>query len=160
MINMAKDDDAREVAVILDTPENRARIAKFEKIAAEDDAKRSVAAKIFNPADLMRRTSEIREFEHPTLGKIRFGELTLKDSDLLRQCKTDADKTAMALYLMLKKAYPEMPSFTPENISDFYKAFPMVEGAELLKLVSEQPAFLPKDSASGSETVEKHKKSA
>ena len=151
---------AREVAVMLDTPENRERIAKLEQMAAEDEAKRAAAAKIFNPIDLMRRASEIREFTHPTLGNIRFGELTLVDSDILRQCKNDADKTAMALYLMLKKAYPEMPTFTPENISEFYRAFPMAEGAELLKLMSEQPAFLQRDSASGSAAVGKRKKSA
>ncbi len=153
-------DDARSVAVILDTPENRERLAQFEQIAAQDEAKRKTAAKLFSPADLMRRASEIREFQHPTLGTIRFAELTLQDSEILRQCKTDADKTAMALYLMLKKAYPEMPTFTPENISGFYGAFPMAEGAELLKFLSEQPSFLPQDSASGSAAVAKPKKSA
>lgn len=153
-------DDARKVAVILDTPENRERLAQFERMAEQDEAKRRAAAKLFNPADLIRRANEIREFMHPTLGKIRFGELTLQDSEVLRQCKTDADKTAMALYLMLKKAYPEMPTFTPENIGGFYGAFPMAEGAELLKFLSEQPSFLPQDSASGSAAVEKHKKSA
>jgi hypothetical protein len=153
-------DEARKVAVISDTPENRERLAKFERMAAEDEAKRASAVRLFNPVALMMRAGEIREFEHPNLGKIRFGELTLEDSDILRNCKTDADKTAMALYLMLKKAYPEMPTFTPENIGEFYKAFPMVEGAALLKFVSEQPAFLPQTSASGSAAVAKPKKSA
>lgn len=153
-------DDVQDVAAIKDTPENRERLARFERMAAEDDAKRAVAARLFNPVALMMRVGEIREFEHPTLGKIRFGELTLEDSEILRRCKTDADKTAMALYLMLKKAYPEMPTFTPENIGEFYRAFPMVEGAALLKFVSEQPAFLQQTSANGSVAVAKPKKSA
>jgi hypothetical protein len=152
--------DSHKVSEILDTTENRERIAKFEQMATEDDAKRKIAAKIFNPVELMRRASEIRELEHPALGTIRFGELTLVDSDILRQCKNDADKTAMALYLMLKKAYPQMPTFTSENISEFYRTFPMAEGAELLKLMSEQPAFLQKVSTSGSVEVGKRKKSA
>jgi len=153
------EDDARSVAVISDTPENRERLARFERMAAEDEARRAKAVKMFNPSDLIRRASEIREFEHPTLGKVRFGELTLEDSEVLRKCRTDAEKTAMALYLMLKKAYPEMPTYTPENISKFYGAFPMVEGAELLKFVSEQPAFLQQTSTNGSTAVEKRKKS-
>ena len=128
-------------------------------MAADDEAKCRAVATIFNPTDLMRRASEIREFLHPTLGKVRFGELTLQDSDILRQCKTDADKTAMALYWMLKKAYPEMPTFTAENISGFYGAFPMVEGAALLKFVSEQPAFLSQTSTTGSVAAPKPKKS-
>ena len=151
---------SHDVAATSDTAENRERIAKFEQMVAEDDAKHKIAAKIFDPIELMRRASEIRELEHPALGTIKFGELTLVDSDILRQCKNDADKTAMALYLMLKKAYPEMPTFTSKNISEFYRTFPMAEGAELLKLMSEQPAFLQKGSASGSAEVGKRKKSA
>lgn len=149
----------RSDAVFLDTPENRERLSRFERMAVEDEAKRAISAKIFSPTDLLKRASEIREFEHPTLGTIRFGELTLEDSEVLRKCRTDADKTAMALYLMLKKAYPEMPTYTPENVSKFYGAFPMVEGAALLKFVSEQPAFLAQTSATGSVAVEKRKKS-
>jgi hypothetical protein len=145
---------------LADSAENKARIAKFEKMAAEDEAKRAARARIFNPAELMRRANEIREFDHPSLGKVRFGELTLQDSEVLRQCRTDADKTAMALYLMLKKAYPEMPIYGSENIGEFFEAFPMVEGAALLKFVSEQPAFLQQTLATGSVAVEKHKKSA
>ena len=154
------DDDVHEVAASSDTPENRERLARFERMAADDEAKRAAAAKLFDPVALMRRASEIREFEHPTLGKIRFGELTLEDSEVLRNCKTDADKTAMALYLMLKKAYPEMPPFTPENIGEFYRAFPMTEGAALLKFVSEQPTFLQQSSVTGSAPAAKRKKSA
>ena len=110
------------------------------------------------PAELMRRASEIREFNHPQLGLIRFGELTIADSEIIRQCISDADKTAMAVYLMLKKAYPEMPTYTPENISGFYKAFPVMEGAVLLQFVSELPVFLQRNSATGSEAVDKPKK--
>jgi hypothetical protein len=153
------EEDSRSVAVILDTAENREKFSRFERMAAEDEARRANSAKLFSPTDLLRRASEIREFDHPLLGRIRFGELTLEDSEVLRKCKTDADKTAMALYLMLKKAYPEMPTYTPEDISKFYGAFPMVEGAALLKFVSEQPSFLPQESATGSAAVEKRKKS-
>ena len=149
-----------DVAAVLETPENKARIAKFEKMAAQEQASFETTAKLFNPTELMRRATEIREFNHPQLGLIRFGELTIADSEIIRQCKTDADKTAMAVYLMLKKAYPEMPIYTPENISEFYRAFPVMEGAALLQFVSELPVFLQRNSATGSEAVDKPKKSA
>lgn len=105
-----------DVAAVLETPENKARIARYEKMAAQEQANIDTTAKLFSPAELMRRAKETREFNHPQLGKIRFGELTMADSEIIRQCKTDADKTAMAVYLMLKKAYPELPTYTPENI--------------------------------------------
>ena len=151
--------DSQSLQKARNSPENKERLAKLRALADKNDAEIDATAKIFDPVDLMRRAGEIQETEHPQLGKIRFGELTLEDSEVLRKCKTDADKTAMALYLMLKKAYPEMPTFTPENINGFYKAFPMVEGAALLKFVSEQPAFLSQESETGSAAVEKRKKS-
>jgi hypothetical protein len=130
----------------LTSPENLARIAEFERKAAADLAKREVAAKIFDPVALLKRASEIHEFTHPTLGIVRFGELTLNDSIILEKCKTPAAKTAMTLYLMLKKANPGLPEHTPENILEFYNVFPLAEGAALLQFISEQPSFLPKKS--------------
>ena len=52
----------------------------------------------------------------------------------------------MTLYLMLKKANPGLPEYTPDNISEFYNVFPLTEGAALLQFISEQPSFLPKKS--------------
>ena len=69
----------------LKDPENKARIAEFEKKAAADQAKREGVAKIFDPVALLKRASEIHEFMHPTLGVVRFGELTLNDSAILRE---------------------------------------------------------------------------
>jgi hypothetical protein len=50
----------------------------------------------------------------------------------------------MTLYLMLKKANPALPEYTPDNILEFYNVFPLAEGAALLQFISEQPSFLPK----------------
>jgi len=128
----------------LNNPENKARIAEFEKKAAADQAKREVAAKVFDPVALLRRASEIHQFTHPALGIVRFGELTLNDSAALEKCPTPAAKTAMTLYLMLKKANQSLPEYTPDNILEFYNVFPLAEGAALLQFISEQPSFLPK----------------
>jgi hypothetical protein len=128
----------------LKSPENKARIAEFEKKAAADQVKREVAIKVFDPVALLKRASEIHEFTHPTLGVVRFGELTLNDSAVLEKCITPAAKTAMTLYLMLKKANPDLPTYTPDNILEFYNVFPLAEGAALLQFISDQPSFLPK----------------
>ena len=88
----------------LKSPENLALIAEFEKKAAADQAKRGAVAKIFDPVALLKRASEIHEFTHPTLGVVRFGELKLSDSEIVSKCKTKDDRSAMAVYLMLKKA--------------------------------------------------------
>ena len=134
----------------LKSPENLARIAEFEKKAAADQAKRGAVAKIFDPVALLKRASEIHEFTHPTLGVVRFGELKLSDSEIVSKCKTKDDRSAMAVYLMLKKAYPEMADYTPETIGGFYRAFPMVEGTSLLQFFLSQPCFLGENSSNGS----------
>jgi hypothetical protein len=138
----------------LKSPENLERIAEFEKIAAADLANREVATRIFDPVALLKRASEIHQFTHPTLGIVKFGELTLNDSAILEKCKTPTAKTAMTLYLMLKKANPGLPEYTADNISEFYSMFPLTEGAALLQFISEQPSFLPKkNSKNGSPSM-------
>ena len=128
----------------LESPENLERIAKFKAKADAVDQKKVDVAKIFDPVALLKRASTIHEFTHPTLGIVRFGELVLNDSAVLEKCQSPASKTAMTLYLMLKKAHPSLPEYTPENILDFYNMFPLAEGAALLQFISEQPSFLPK----------------
>ena len=134
----------------LKSPENLEKIAEFEKKAAADQAKRGAVAKIFDPVALLKRASEIHEFTHPTLGVVRFGELKLSDSEIVSKCKTKDDRSAMAVYLMLKKAYPEMADYTPETIGGFYRAFPMVEGTSLLQFFLSQPCFLGEKSSNRS----------
>jgi hypothetical protein len=65
----------------------------------------------------------------------------------------------MAAYLMLKKAYPEMPQHTPENIREWTKSMPMAEGATLLLSIRGTPAFLRTQSLRGSPQTAKHSKS-
>jgi hypothetical protein len=131
---------------------------RFVKIAQEDDARRAVAPKLFNPAELMKRASTLNEADHPILGKIRYGELTLDDSFMISKCKTDEDKSAMAAYLMLKKAYPEIPQYTPQNISEWSKSMPLAEGAALLFFIRGTPAFLRTQSVRGLRQTQMPKK--
>jgi len=135
---------------VIDSPENQVRIAKFKERADAEERKIAETSRIFDPVALIQRAGQIHEINHPDLGLLRFGELTLADSILLRKCKTDEDKTAMSIYLMLKKAYPNMPDYTPETIHGFYEVFPLIEGAALLKMMQGEPSFLPQNSTNGS----------
>jgi len=142
--------DPKELAKARNSPENKKRLEDLRKLADSDDAKRLEAAKIFDPVALIARANAIHEVMHPQLGLIRFGELKLSDSELISKCKEKDDRSAMAVYLMLKKAYPEMQEYTPETIKEFYKTFPMVEGTQLLQFFLSQPCFLEEKSEDGS----------
>jgi hypothetical protein len=133
------------------SPENEAKVAKWKTKAETEEAKDTA---VFNPADLLKRAATIHEVKHPKLGLVRFGELVMDDAELINQCKTKKDRNAMAIYLVLKKAYPELPEYTPETIGKFSKAFPMMESSELVKLINQQPGFLLIKSDSGSDAAE------
>jgi hypothetical protein len=135
---------------LLKDPKNVAAHEKFKALANAHYEKAAEVAKFFDPIALMARANQIHEVSHPQLGIIRFGELMLSDSETVSKCKTKEDKSAMAIYLMLKKAYPEMPEYTPETIKGFYRAFPMVEGTSLLQFFLSQPCFLGEKSSNGS----------
>ena len=140
-------------------PENEAKIAEFKKRAEADDARKEAVAKLFDPVALLQRAGQIHEAQHPTLGLIRYGELVIADSEIINKCKNKADRNAMSIYLMLKKAYPNLPDYTPETVSEFNCSFPMLEASELIKFLNEQPGFLLTKSPTGSSTVQTPKTS-
>jgi hypothetical protein len=146
--------DPKELAAARNTPENAKRLAELKAAENADNAKRLESAKMFDPIALLTRASEIHEVTHPQLGVIRFGELKLSDSEVISECKAKNDRSAMAIYLMLKKAYPQMPDYTPETISAFYQAFPMVEGTAMLQFFLSQPGFLGEKSPNGSKPTQ------
>jgi hypothetical protein len=131
---------------VLNRPDNLKRIAEFKAAAEKQLQTRveavAVAEKLFDPVALIKRANTIHEVNHPVLGLIKFGELKISDSLLVDKCTSKNDKTAMAVYLMLKKAYSELPDYTPETICEFYRVFPLVEGGALLAFFLSQPCFL------------------
>ena len=125
---------------------------------AKQIAVKTVASKLFDPIELTRQAKAIHEAELPILGKFRYGELTLDDSFVIDSCKSDAEKSSMAAYIMLKKAYPEMPVYAPENIKQWAQSMPLAEGAALLQFLSETPAFLRVQSLPGLAQTKTQKK--
>ena len=140
----------KSIREMLKDPKNIAAHEKFKAMSEAHDQKIAEGARFFDPVALMARANQVHEVRHPQLGIIKFGELMLSDSETVSKCTTKDDRSAMAVYLMLKKAYPEMPEYTPDTIDGFYRAFPMVEGTSLLQFFLSQPCFLGEKSANGS----------
>jgi len=129
--------------------------AEYEQKILEDDEAQRAKGKIFDPHKLLERAAKIHEAVHPTLGKLQYGELTFEDAFEINKCKTDEEKTQTIAYLMLRKAYPDIPR-------DFLKRMPLLESAALINFLTKQPSFLSptKSSQNGSKTTHKRKKSA
>jgi hypothetical protein len=79
--------------------------------------------------------------------------LTFEDAFEINKCQTDAQKTETIAYLMLRKAYPDIPR-------DFLRKMPLLESAVLVDFLTKQPAFLSqtKNSLNGSKITSKPKK--
>jgi hypothetical protein len=129
--------------------------AEFEAKLAEHEETQKAKGRIFDPHKLLERAAKIYEVDHPSLGKLRYGELTFEDAFEINKCKSDAEKTETIAYLMLRKAYPDIPR-------DFLKRMPLIESAALIDFLTKQPGFLSptKSSQNGLKTTLKRKSSA
>ena len=129
------------------TAEYAAELEKYEEVQA-------AKGRIFDPYELLARTDGIQTVDHPVLGTLKFGELTFEDAFEIDKCKTDALKTETIAWLMMRKAYPDLPR-------DFLSRMPLMEGAALIDFLTKRPGFLlvQKRSRSGSKTVRKRKTS-
>jgi hypothetical protein len=128
--------------------------AKFKAKLEEHEESEQAKGKIFNPSRLLERASKIHSVDHPILGSVQFGELTFRDAFEINKCETDIEKTETVAWLMMKKAYPDLPR-------DFLSRMPLIESAALIDFLTKQPTFLSatNSSRSGSKTTGKRKSS-
>ena len=128
---------------------------EFKRKLEEHEESERAKGKIFDPARLLERASKIHSVDHPILGSVQFGELTFRDAFEINKCETDIEKTETVAWLMMKKAYPDLPR-------DFLARMPLIESAALIDFLTKQPAFLSatNSSTSGSKTTGKRKSSA
>jgi hypothetical protein len=96
------------------SPENQKRADEFEQKLAEHEeteaAEKAQVAKIYNPREACRRSSEIRIVQDELLGEVRFGVLSIVEfTDLrLSDLKDENARTRKIIHAMLKKADPEL----------------------------------------------------
>ena len=128
--------------------------AEFKRKLEEHEESERAKGRIFDPARLLERASKIHSVDHPILGVVQFGELTFRDAFEINKCKTDIEKTETVAWLMMKKAYPDLPK-------DFLSQMPLIESAALIDFLTKQPAFLSatNSSKSGSKTTGMQKSS-
>ena len=128
--------------------------AEYEAKLAEHEERQKAKGRIFDPMQLVARADRLITVDHPVLGQLKFGELTFEDAFEINKAKTDIEKTEVAAWLMMRKAYPDIPK-------DFLKRMPLLEGAALIDFLTKQPAFLSqrKNSANGSRIARKRKTS-
>ena len=129
--------------------------ADYEAKLAEQEERQKAKGRVFDPMQLVARADRIVTVDHPVLGLLRFGELTFEDAFEINKAETDIEKTEVAAWLMMRKAYPDLPK-------DFLKRMPLLEGAALIDFLTKQPAFLSPQlsSANGSKSTRKRKTSA
>jgi len=133
--------------------ENGRRAAEFAAKIEEYEEVQQAKGKIFDPHKLLERASKLHTIDHPVLGRLRYGELTFRDAFEINKCKTDAEKTEKIAWLMMSKAYPDLPR-------DFLTRMPLIESAALIDFLTKQPGFLSatKTSKNGSKTTRRRRR--
>ena len=134
--------------------ENDEKAAKFKAELEKHEESQRAKGKIFDPVRLIDRASKIHSVDHPSLGMVQFGDLTFRDAFEINKCESDIEKTETVAWLMMKKAYPDLPR-------DFLAQMPLIESAALVDFLTQQPAFLSatKTSQSGSKITRRRKRS-
>ena len=133
--------------------DNNKRAAEFSAKIEEYEESQRTKGKIFDPHKLLERASKLHDVDHPFLGQLRYGELTFRDAFDINKCKTDTEKTETIAWLMIRKAYPDLPK-------DFLTRMPLIESAALIDFLVKQPGFLSatKTSKAGSRTTRRHRR--
>jgi len=85
------------------------KVEKFKQQLEKYEEEKKRIAKLFNVRELVAEAGEIREKYVPEINAVvRYGMLTMGDLAELEQAKTDMEKGIRVLWLMLRKADPEL----------------------------------------------------
>jgi len=104
------------------------KLEKYEQEKAEKASKFDVKA-------LIQSSQQLRSVEVEGLGVIQYGVLTLKDSLELSKYQTNEERSAAMIWLMLRKAYPEL---TLEDV----KSLPLDVAANIMTALAKDSGFL------------------
>jgi len=85
------------------------KVEKFKQQLEKYEEEKKRIAKLFNVRELIAEAGEIREKYVPEINAVvRYGMLTMGDLAELEKAKTDMEKGTRVLWLMLRKADPEL----------------------------------------------------
>ena len=104
------------------------KLEKYEQEKAEKAAKFDIKA-------LIQSCKQLRSVYVEGLGEIQYGVLTLSDTLEMAKYITTEEKTAAMIWLMLRKAYPEL---TFEDV----KNLPLDVAANIMTAITKDLGFL------------------
>jgi hypothetical protein len=130
----------------LNDPENKRRIAEFEKMALDDQAKRAVvvaaSAKLFDPKSITRKAKGIHEVYDADLGTIRYTYLTYDDLMEIGEMRDPITKQPLgtkerSIQILLKQLATTYPSLSVDEL----KAWPFEVVTKLLVKLQGEGSF-------------------
>ncbi|MEM1551331.1 MAG: hypothetical protein QXH03_01510 [Candidatus Bathyarchaeia archaeon] len=107
----------------------------YEEKLARYEAEKEAKAKLFSIKELVEDSRKIRSVHVEGLGEVQYGVLTLADMFEVAKAKSNEERSAVILWLMLSKADK---SLTLEDV----KALPMDVAAKLLSALAKDMTFL------------------
>jgi hypothetical protein len=110
------------------------KATEYSEALEEFQKAKGKKAKLFDPKQLVTKTSEIKTFADPELGIVSYGTIVTEELPEINKFSTNEEKGIFMLYLALHKAYPDV---TLEDV----KAFSIVDFARLMKAIFGDQVF-------------------
>lgn len=135
-------------------------VSRIQEFQAELEAYKKgkgVEAAEFDPKAVIAVAKSIQKLVDKDWGIVRYGILTLRDSEaiqpLLKEAKSEEERSQIILWAMLRKAYPDLAL---EDVKDL----PLTESSRVLqRMLGVSPINFPQPASSdGSKSARKPKK--
>jgi hypothetical protein len=117
-------------------PIDWAKVAEYSKVVQEYTEIKEKKGRLFDPKKLVEDSRRVINVWDPELGVISYRPLTYADLAEINKETTNERKTAVALFLMLRKTYPDL---TMDDVNEFG----LDAVVRLLKIMVGPTGFLP-----------------
>lgn len=120
---------------------NWKKVSEYSAVLEELEQLKAKKAKLFDPKQLVTKTTEIKTVYDPELGVINFGSIVAEELTEINRLPTNEEKGVYMLYLALHKAYPDvkLEDVQAFGLEDFTRLMKLIFGAQVF-FQTQQPS--------------------
>lgn len=117
------------------------KVTEYSQFLEELEQLKARKAKLFDPKQLVAKTTEIKTAYDPEFGVINFGSIVAEELTEINRLQTNEEKGVYMLYLALHKAYPDVKLEDIEGfcLEDFTRLMKLIFGAQVF-FQTQQPS--------------------
>jgi hypothetical protein len=117
------------------------KASEYQAVLEQYEKAKQQKGKLFDPKQLLTKTSKLRNIADPVLGIITYGTLVSGDLVEINKQQTPEEKGFVMLWIALRKAYPDV------KLEDI-KSFSLEDFTRLMKAIFGDAVFFPEQRTS------------